>query len=67
MYLNTKDVTSTRIHVKTYRIFLFHLLNSTKIYWHDLKEHLSPAEFQEIEMILQDEIKDSTTAAKKTL
>lgn len=67
MYLNTKDATSTRIHVKTYRIFLFHLLNNNKISWHDLKGHFSPADFQKIEMIIQDEIKDSTTAAKKTL
>lgn len=50
-----------------YSAFLLHLLSSHKISWQDLKENLSPAEFQEIEMILKKEIKDSTGEAKKKL
>lgn len=50
-----------------YSTFLLHLLNSNKISWNDLKEHLSPAEIQEMEMILKNETKDSATATKKKL
>ncbi len=48
-----------------YSTLFLHLLNTNKITWHDLQEHLSPSEFQEIEMIVKKGVADTTADTGK--